>query len=127
MLGSKKRQSPQFDQATSKAYPDGVRLTFIYTLLFDKKIEGLLDEEGIIELENELLKNPEAGKVMPGTGGIRKMRFVLGTVGKRSGLRILYLFRDPKIYFVFVYPQNKMANVSVAQKKILAQIAKELK
>jgi hypothetical protein len=127
MLGLKKKRLLQFDQATSKAYPDEVRLTFIYTALFDKKVEDLLDEQGFIELETELLKNPEVGKVMSGTGGIRKMRFMLGNIGKRGGLRILYVLRDPKVYFVFVYSKNKMANISPEQKKILAQIAKELK
>jgi hypothetical protein len=94
---------------------------------FEQKARGLLDEEKLIELEHELLKNPEVGKVIPSTGGIRKMRFMRESAGKRGGLRGLYFLRDPRVYFVFIYPKNKIADISPTQKKILAQIAKELK
>ncbi len=104
-----------------------MRLTFIQTPEFAKQAEKLLSEESLRFLENELLKNPEAGKVIAGTGGVRKVRFAQQGSGKRSGLRILYLLRAPNLYWLWMYPTSTTKDISPAQKKILAQIAKELK
>jgi hypothetical protein len=51
---------------------------------------GYTDGE-LRELQNELLKNPEKGKVMKGTGGFRKVRFRLSNTGKSGGVRVIYL------------------------------------
>lgn len=55
-------------------------------------IRGSLDNESFKALQNELMQNPEAGDVIKGTGGLRKVRFADAKPGKckRSGLRVIY-------------------------------------
>ena len=50
-----------------------------------------LNDEDRRKLENEIANNPSIGKVIRGTGGLRKMRFALGGSGKSGGTRILYV------------------------------------
>ena len=77
-----------------------MRLTFIYTDEFLKAARTFLDEEGLRNLENMLLENREAGDIIQGTHGLRKVRFALQNRGKSSGLRILYvLIEDIVILF----------------------------
>jgi len=59
---------------------------------FERYRADYLDDEAFAELQQALMKNPEAGKVIKGTGGLRKMRFADARrgKGKRGGLRVIY-------------------------------------
>src|SRR5262245_40822437 len=104
-----------------------VLLTFVETTVFTKRITALGLEESLRLLQDELLLNPEAGDVEPGSGGLRKIRMPdpgRGK-GKRGGARVHYLWlkhRD-RIYFVFVYGKNQSATLTAEQKRQLRQIA----
>ena len=50
-----------------------------------------LDDDNLRNLENEIIKNPKIGKVIQGTGGLRKMRYALENTDKSSGSRVLYV------------------------------------
>ncbi|MCL1866639.1 MAG: type II toxin-antitoxin system RelE/ParE family toxin [Oscillospiraceae bacterium] len=98
---------------------------FVIMPEFDRTWEelGLTDEE-LIKLENEIGKNPKFGKVIPGTGGIRKIRFALKSKGKSGGIRVLYIdiFVTEKIILLGAYPKNIKENLSEAEKKVLKKI-----
>ena len=106
-------------------------LTFVETTVFTKRVTALGVEESLRLLQHELLLNPEAGDVEPGTGGLRKIR--MGDPGrgkgKRGGARVHYLWlkhRD-RIYLIFVYGKNESATLTAEQKRQLQQIANQIR
>jgi hypothetical protein len=100
---------------------------FIYFKTFDKNWEdmGLADDD-LIELENALLENPTIGSVISGTGGVRKMRFVIpdNKKGKSGGARVLYVdyVTHETIVVLNTYPKSGKANISTNEKKQLKKI-----
>ena len=93
---------------------------FVYTTPFRSawKAMGLSDQD-LPDLENALLKDPQVGEVIQGTGGARKMRIELDGRGKRGGGRIIYVdvFEKEHLYLLFAYPKNVQADLSSDQKK----------
>ena len=60
---------------------------------------------------------------MPGTGGLRKIRWAGSGRGKRGGIRVIYyLVRDDRVYLLFAYPKNKQENLTSQQLKVLRKI-----
>ena len=106
-------------------------LTFVETTVFTKRVIALGLEESLRTLQEELLANPEAGDLEPGTGGLRKIR--MGDPsrgkGKRGGARAHYLWLKHKnrIYLIFVYGKNESDKLTVDQKRKLRQIAAEIR
>lgn len=106
-------------------------LTFVETAVFTKRVTTLGLEEPLRNLQEELLANPEAGDVEPGTGGLRKIRMPdpgRGK-GKRGGARVHYLWlrHRVRIYLIFVYGKNESAKLTAEQKRQLRQIATQIK
>jgi hypothetical protein len=64
--------------------------SFIETKLFTKLVQKYLSDDEYWELQSLLMKQPQVGKVIPGTGGVRKLRWRMPGKGKRGGYRILY-------------------------------------
>lgn len=110
-----------------------MKRTFVETTLFQKnwKSLGLGDEELRI-LENTLLQNPQAGKVIRGTGKLRKIRIPLHGRGKSGGARVCYVdfLIFETIYLIDVYAKNEKENLTKAErneiKKVIELIEKEL-
>lgn len=77
---------------------------------------------------DELLASPEVGRVIKGTGGVRKMRFALPGRGKRGGVRVLYVYRDheQRIFFLLGYPKNVRETLTQSEKNALKQWVQEL-
>ena len=103
-------------------------MEFIETPIFTKQILQLIDDNSYRELQNELVINPEAGKIIKGGGGIRKIRWALPNKGKSGGIRIIYFYKNAnnQIYFLFAYPKNVADNLTDNQVNQLAQLVKEL-
>ncbi len=103
---------------------------FIFTKPFISVWEkmGLTDAD-LKELENILLKNPQQGDVIPGTGGARKLRIQLEGRGKSGGGRVIYVdvFEKEKLYFLFAYPKNVQENLTNEQTQIITEIIKAIK
>lgn len=99
--------------------------TFIYTEPFRKcwKAMGLSDRE-LPFLEETLLKNPQIGDVIEGTGGARKMRIQLSGRGKSGGGRVIYvdIFEQKNLYLLFAYPKNVQENLTADQKKAISKM-----
>ena len=106
-------------------------LTFVETTVFTKRVSALGLEEALRGLQLELLDNPEAGDVEPGTAGLRKVR--LGDPargkGKRGGARVHYLWLPHwgRIYLMFVYGKNEASTLTTGQKKTLRAIVAQIK
>lgn len=92
--------------------------TFIQTNEFVKNWERLgLNDNDLRRLGLEILKNPKSGKVIRGTGKLRKMRFAFEHEGKSGSIRICYVdFNIYKtVYLITVYPKNEKDNLSKAE------------
>ena len=78
-----------------------------------------LNDEDLNELEIFLTINPDHGDVIPGTGGLRKLRWAAKGKGKRSGARVLYidLVILEKIYFITAYSKNEKVDLTPTEKK----------
>jgi hypothetical protein len=95
---------------------------------FTDAITDLLQDEEYAELQRELLLNPEKGKVIPGTGGARKIRAKGGGKGKSGGIRVIYYFQhEERIWFLDAYAKSKKENLTEKEKKILRLIVEEIK
>lgn len=99
-------------------------MVFIETPAFTESITALVSDEGYRALQNQLALNPDAGDVVQGTGGIRKIRIALPGKGKSGGARVLYFRRvaHDQIIFLFAFTKNEQANLTAAQKKDLKKV-----
>jgi len=100
-----------------------MRLLFIETPTFQKQIDALLDREAQRGLQNLLLANPQAGDLIQGTGGLRKLRFGEPGRGKRGGLRIIYYYRvnQAQILLLLAYRKARQTDLTSDQKALLKQ------
>jgi hypothetical protein len=67
-------------------------LEFVYLKLFERTAGGVISEEEMKAVEDELLENPEKGSVQGNTGGVRKVRVATGGQGKSGSARVAYLY-----------------------------------
>ena len=85
-----------------------------------------LTDDEYMGLQGFLLKYPEAGKVVPGTGGVRKLRWGIAGKGKSGGVRIIYYFkkRHDEIWLLTIYSKSETGNIPT---HVLRKIAEEIK
>lgn len=102
-------------------------MVFIETPLFTKLITDLLPDDNYRLLQQTILIRPEAGNLIRGGGGLRKMRWNLPGRGKRGGLRIIYYWdvSEDMIYMLLPYQKSKQKNLTPAQLKLLRSLIKE--
>lgn len=104
--------------------------SFIEVPLFSRRWKeiGLTDKE-LLALQIILLKDPEAGPVIEGTGGIRKVRFAVENRGKSGGIRVCYAdFSEYEvIYLITAFEKNEKDNLSQEEKNVLKKLVKSLK
>ena len=102
-----------------------MELVFFETPLFTRLLPKYLDDHNYRELQLALLRNPEMGDLMPGTGGFRKVRWqdARRGKGKRGGLRVIYYYltADNQIWFFTLYDKNEAVDLTQDEKKQLKQ------
>lgn len=93
-------------------------MTVVETPFFLRKATALLDDEERSELVMFLGVNPEAGDVVPETGGVRKVRWATQGKGKRGGVRVIYYFHNETfpVFLLTVYAKNQKANRTKAER-----------
>ena len=99
-------------------------MEFIETPVFTKAAKRLLTEDELCRLQMTLCIHPSMGQVIPHSGGLRKIRWISGTKGKRGGLRIIYYWitADHKIYLLYAYAKSTEESLTSEQIKILKSI-----
>lgn len=102
-------------------------MVFIETSIFTKYRSEYLGDEDYRSLQDYLIQQPDAGAIIQGTGGLRKLRWNLGSKGKRGGIRIIYYFELTKnhIYLMTLYSKKEMSDLSAKEKKFLKQLLEE--
>jgi hypothetical protein len=105
-------------------------IQFIALHAFDRMAEGMLDDEHIRLIQSLLQDTPDAGDVIQGTGGLRKLRIRADGRGKRGGGgRLLYLYVQVRgvIYFTAVFAKSAQENLTRADYRVLAELVERLK
>jgi len=101
-------------------------MKFIETAIFTRLIQKLLPDESYRTLQMALMLRPDAGSVIKGSGGLRKIRWNLPGSGKRGGLRLIYYWDRPDdIYMIFLYKKTDQKDLTTDQIKTLKQLIEE--
>ena len=105
--------------------PYNKNMEFIEATSFTKYVYTYLSEDEYVGLQSFLLQYPEAGNVVTGSGGVRKLRWGMASKGKRGGVRIIYYFKrqDAEIWLLTIYGKSEITNIPG---HILRQIAREI-
>ena len=102
---------------------------FVYMPKFEKEWAKLeLTDDELVELEDYLLENPNAGDMMRGAGGLRKVRWALPNRGKSGSIRVLYVdfIFDEKIYMIDIFTKDEKDNLTQEERHIIKQIVKAI-
>ncbi len=96
---------------------------FVEAPAFSRYREDYLDDEGFTDLQLSLARNPETGDLIPGAGGIRKLRWKdpRRKKGKRGGLRVIYycFLSDEEIWMLTLYDKDEATDLSTNEKNLL--------
>lgn len=89
-------------------------ITFIETAVFARARQHYLDDEELSELQQFPIRHPDAGAVVPGSGGVRKLRWALLGRGKRGGARVLYFWASARgqIWLLVMYGKNVQEDIA---------------
>ena len=105
------------DSSSSRAFQ------FVEAPAFSRFREEYLDDEGFRELQRALVANPEAGDIIPGAGGIRKLRWAdpRRGKGKRGGLRVIYycFLTDEEIWLLTLYGKDEAVDLTKSEREQL--------
>jgi len=99
-------------------------MLIIETTIFTRLITRMMDDDHYRELQEVLIGDPETGDVIPGSGGLRKIRWRVAGRGKRGGVRVIYyrVNAADQIYMLYVYAKSKAEDLTRDQLKALRQI-----
>jgi hypothetical protein len=99
-------------------------MELIETPIFCRQVAAALDDEEYRLLQLHLLQHPESGVIIPGSGGLRKLRWGLPGRGKRSGARIVYYCRTAtgRLFLLFLFPKNERSDLTRAQLQVLRSL-----
>lgn len=99
-------------------------MVIIETPIFTKRIQELVSNEEYRLLQSHLVNRPDAGKIIPGSGGLRKLRWSASGHGKRGGIRVIYYWFVSKeiVLMLFAYPKGEQDDLTPDQLKQLKKI-----
>jgi mRNA-degrading endonuclease RelE of RelBE toxin-antitoxin system len=100
-------------------------VTFIETRLFSRIVHDYLEDASYARLQQQLSENPEAGVIVRGSGGVRKLRWPGAGRGKSGGVRLIYYARTKQgqIWMLTIYAKNEESAIPA---HILRQIREEI-
>ena len=93
-------------------------MEFKETSTFTRDIEALLPDDEFAELQAELAATPTVGKLIPGGGGMRKIRWLLPGRGKSGGARVIYYWAVSANQILLLRAYAKSAKVDLTQREI---------
>jgi mRNA-degrading endonuclease RelE of RelBE toxin-antitoxin system len=101
-------------------------MIFIETTTFTKLIGSYLTDDEYRGLQSFLLEHPDVGKIVRGSGGVRKLRWAVAGKGKSGGIRVIYYWKraDNEVWLLTVYGKSERETIP---SHILRQIAEEIK
>jgi hypothetical protein len=103
-------------------------MLFVETPYFTKFCEAHCTDDELRQLQQLLMRHPDAGDLIRGGKGLRKLRWALPGRGKRGGARVIYFWLSAAgtTYLLYAYAKNDQANLKVAQLKLLVEWIEEV-
>ena len=116
------------DVCTSLTYT-AVMQSVAETSIFTRRADALLSREDRAVLISTLAASPQAGDLVPGMGGIRKLRFAPAGRGKSGAFRIIHYYAgtDVPVLALLIYAKNEQDNFTADQRKVMLAIIAEHK
>jgi mRNA-degrading endonuclease RelE of RelBE toxin-antitoxin system len=104
-------------------------ITVAETLVFVRQAEAVWDDAEREAFIDFIAHNPEAGDVIPETGGVRKIRWSRAGSGKRGGTRVIYFYHDVgrPLYLLMVYAKARQEDLTPDEKRAVRKLAAILK
>ena len=101
-------------------------MILIETPIFTREIARLLPDESYRELQRALVARPDAGDVIRGSGGLRKIRWAVPGRGKSGGIRVIYYWHVPDaIFLLYPFKKNEAEDLTSDQVVALKKLVKE--
>src|ERR1700676_4390509 len=99
-------------------------MIFVESPVFTRQVTELLSDENYSELQRFLLRQPDAGDVIQGTGGLRKVRWATAGKGKRGGTSVIYFHasKHQQIRMLLIYQKGIKDDLSAAEKRVLRSL-----
>jgi hypothetical protein len=104
-------------------------ITVAETPLFMRQAEEIWNSAEREAFVNFIAGDPEAGDLIPETGGVRKVRWTRGGTGKRGGTRVIYFYHDAQrpLYLLMVYAKARREDLTADEKRQVRRLAAILK
>lgn len=101
-------------------------MEFVETAIFTAEVKRLLTDDEYRGLQLALALRPRQGSVIPGCGGLRKVRWRASGKGKSGGVRVIYYWitEEDRVYMLMLYGKSSQTNLTSAQAKTLARLVK---
>jgi hypothetical protein len=101
---------------------------FFETSVFTRRVTELLPDDEYAELQRALAAAPNAGDMIPGSGGLRKLRWGAKGRGKRGGVRVVYfhIINRDQFYMLLIYGKNEQDDLSPDQLRALKRAVEAL-
>ena len=102
-------------------------MDIVETSLFTRQVQALLADDDYRRLQTILVIHPDAGNLIPSSGGLRKIRWGAQGRGKRGGVRVIYNWavKQERILMLLMYLKNERDNLTAEQLKVLRRIIEE--
>jgi len=103
-------------------------MSVVETEEFLKRVRPLMSSSERAELVWFVGANPDAGEIIPETGGVRKIRWALEGMGKRGGARVIYYYHNENlpVFLLSAYAKNRKANLSKAERNAMKRLVPNL-
>ena len=99
-------------------------ITVVETRPFQQRVIGRLSDAERLAFIAYIAAHPEAGDIVPATGGVRKVRWGVDSRGKRSGVHVMYYYHNEEmpIFLLDVFAKNEKDDITPAEKKVMRQL-----
>lgn len=117
------RSGWHLDCYTAPPYTSNV--IFIEAPIFSRMLREYLSDDEYAALQWALVQRPDAGAIIPGSGGVRKLRWAGSGRGKRGGLRVIYYWKNQmgEVWLLTLYAKNEAADIPL---HVLRQLKQEI-
>jgi hypothetical protein len=108
---------------------EAIPVSVIELPYFARTVSKIWSENELADFTDYIARNPEVGVFIPGTGGVRKVRWGAKGKGKRGGARVIYFFFTPNnpVFLVSIYAKGERENITENERSQYAKMSVEIK